>query len=78
MKSVDFLLVDKKDRAKYIVIELDGASHTAQDRMARDVFVNQALKSAGVPIYHQKKYKEYFYPEQIKKEILSTLQDVQL
>ena len=69
-KSVDFVLVDKSDRNNYLVIELDGTSHDLQERIDRDNFLDEVLRVSGIPVYHQKRYKEYFYPEQIKDAIL--------
>jgi len=52
MKHVDFLLCDPATLTPICVIELDDSSHSRQDREARDGFVNNALKAAGVPIAH--------------------------
>lgn len=52
MKHVDFLLCDIATLTPVCVIELDDSSHARQDREARDGFVNNALKAAGVPIAH--------------------------
>lgn len=52
MKHVDFLLCDPTTLAPVCVIELDDSSHARPDREARDGFVNNALKAAGVPIAH--------------------------
>lgn len=52
MKHVDFLLCDTTSLAPVCVIELDDSTHARQDREARDGFVNNALKAAGVPIAH--------------------------
>lgn len=52
MKHVDFLLCDPLTLAPACVIELDDSSHERSDRQARDNFVNEVLKSAGLPIAH--------------------------
>lgn len=52
MKHVDFLLCDTTTLTPVCVIELDDSSHTRYDREARDVFVNDALKAANIPIAH--------------------------
>ena len=52
MKHVDFLLCDPTTLSPVCAIELDDSSHTRPDREARDGFVNNALKAAGMPIVH--------------------------
>jgi hypothetical protein len=52
MKHVDFLLCDPLTLSPACVIELDDSSHERGDRQARDNFVNEVLKSAGIPIAH--------------------------
>jgi len=51
-KHVDFVICDKDKVAPLLIIELDDSSHYRSDRIRRDEFVNQAFKSAGVPIIH--------------------------
>lgn len=48
-RHVDFLLVDEGWRPR-LVVEVDGASHLREDRIARDRLVDGALASAGIPI----------------------------
>lgn len=49
-KHVDFLLCDPQDCAVKLVIELDDASHGSAKRKKRDVFLEGACKSAGLPL----------------------------
>lgn len=49
-KHVDFLLCDPHVVRPLLAIELDDASHEEEDRRERDEFVDQALKTAGLPI----------------------------
>jgi len=49
-KHVDFVVCTAKDLAVVGVVELDDQSHGREDRVGRDVFVNQALSGAGIPI----------------------------
>jgi hypothetical protein len=49
-KHIDFVLADADNTAIALVIELDDRTHTHDDRRARDVFVDRALFTAGVPI----------------------------
>lgn len=72
MKHVDFLLCDPTTLTPVCVIELDDSSHARQDREARDGFVNNALKAAGVPITHFPVRSTYL-PSDISQKISETL-----
>lgn len=50
-KHVDFVLLDEKLVARCIV-ELDDASHDADDRKARDAFVDEVVTSVGYQVIH--------------------------
>ena len=50
-KHVDFVLLDEKLVARCIV-ELDDNSHDAEDRKARDAFVDEIVTSVGYQIIH--------------------------
>ena len=56
-KHVDFVLCNEKLVAKWI-IELDDASHQQKDRINRDLFVDEVLKSAGYIILHMDDFNE--------------------
>ena len=58
-KHVDFLLVKESDLAPLAGIELDDSSHEADDRKQRDVFVDSAFASAGLPLLHVPVEKAY-------------------
>lgn len=47
-KHIDFLLCDKNSMSPILAIELDDNSHLRDDRINRDVFLDKALKSAGL------------------------------
>jgi len=49
-KSVDFVVADIASGEALLVVELDDSSHLRPDRQARDVFVNEVLRGAGIPI----------------------------
>jgi len=49
-KSVGFVVADIASDEALLVVELDDSSHLRPDRQARDVFVNEVLRSAGIPI----------------------------
>ncbi|MDP2629834.1 MAG: DUF2726 domain-containing protein [Candidatus Uhrbacteria bacterium] len=53
-KSVDFVFCDKVRVVPQLLIELDGYSHGRADRQERDVFVNELMKSCGLPILRLK------------------------
>ena len=53
-KSADFILVDKQTFETKLVIELDDSTHFRRDRQDRDGFIDQALKQAGITIFHAK------------------------
>lgn len=50
-KHLDFVACDPADLSIQFAIELDDSSHQRKDRSARDQFLNEAMKSAGVPLY---------------------------
>jgi len=52
-KSLDYVVVSTRDMVPLLVIELDDASHTQQMRIARDGFVDDVMRDAGLPIIHQ-------------------------
>ena len=49
-KHLDFVICRADDLALLAAVELDDSSHRRRDRMERDVFVDNALKSAGIPV----------------------------
>ena len=51
-KHVDFLICDKIDVSPLLAIELDGWSHQAPDRQARDREVDTIFISAKLPLVH--------------------------
>ena len=56
-KHVDFVLCDEKLVARYIV-ELDDNSHTAPDRVERDLFVDTVLQAVGYKVLRLKAFDE--------------------
>lgn len=49
-KHVDFVICNARSLAIEMVIELDDSTHEQGDRIARDEFLDAALKAANVPI----------------------------
>lgn len=50
-KSIDFVLYDKEYQA-HLAIELDDRSHLRWDRIKRDQFLDNVMKSVGLRIIH--------------------------
>lgn len=51
-KHVDFLICDKYSLYIYCAVELDDKSHEQEDRIARDQFVDEAIRTTGMAIIH--------------------------
>jgi hypothetical protein len=66
-KSIDFVLYDR-DYKPYLCIELDDSTHLRWDRIQRDVFVDDIMKSVELPIIHVKWAPSYDLDE-LRKEI---------
>lgn len=62
-KHLDFVVVRVGDGVILAGIELDDRSHDAPDRRARDVFVDQAMAQAGVPLVRFPARRRYLETE---------------
>ena len=49
-KHIDFVLCDPGNLQPILCIELDDPSHNRPDRIERDIFINKAFASAGLPL----------------------------
>ena len=58
-KSVDFVLCDKQYLSPVIAIELNDSSHLQERRKERDVFVQEAMESAGLKLVVVRAQWEY-------------------
>ena len=67
-KSIDFVLVDKKDCRIKLCIELDDTSHKKQNRIERDKFINELFKSLEINLLRYPSYNIY-YKDTLKKRI---------
>ena len=67
-KHVDFLLIQKSDGRPILGIELDDSSHEADERVARDSFVDAVFSSAGLPMLHVTARAAYD-PKEIHRQI---------
>ncbi len=65
-KIVDFVVFKKPYYEPVLVIEYDDETHTREDRKKRDIFLDNALKSANVPVIHVK-YGEKFSLRSLKE-----------
>lgn len=73
-KHVDFLLVRVSDFAPLAGIELDDSSHDADDRKARDAFVDEVFRSANLPLLHVPAQSAY-NPAELRKQIATLIGD---
>jgi hypothetical protein len=68
-KTIDFVLYDKEYKPQ-LCIELDDYSHKRWDRIKRDAFINDLMKSVGLRIIHI--HPAYLYDtEDLKEQIFS-------
>ncbi len=58
-KHVDFVLCRPHDLSVVCAVELDDKTHERKDRRARDVFLENALAAAEVPLVRVKTAKSY-------------------
>jgi len=63
-KHVDFVACHPETYDVVAVFELDDSTHNKQDRRERDLFVDQALASANIPIHHIKA-TDHYKPEEL-------------
>ena len=49
-KSVDFLVVEKQTQSPIFAIELDDSTHEREDRIERDIFVQEIFKRTNFPL----------------------------
>lgn len=71
-KSVDFVIADKESCNPLLVIELDDYSHNFSSRKERDVFINKAFKTAGIPLLRIPTSR-YYDMNSLSSEIFSTI-----
>jgi very-short-patch-repair endonuclease len=71
-KHVDFVLCHPQTVAPALVIELDDASHQLPERQERDIFLNEVLLVAGIPLLRVPVRKSFSAPA-LRGQILETL-----
>jgi len=67
-KHIDFVLCERHSLAPLLAVELDDSSHQARDRRQRDVFVNEVLQAAGLPLLRVPVQRSYV-PEEVAELI---------
>jgi Protein of unknown function (DUF2726) len=72
MKSIDFVLCDKNTSKILLTIELDDYTHNLTHRIRRDQFVDDALKTANVAIFHQK-VQSWYNVQELKENIARSI-----
>ncbi len=73
-KSIDFVLVDKKDCRIKLCIELDDSTHQKAKRIERDKFINKLFKDLEINLLRYPVYKVY-YKETLKKKVLENIKE---
>ena len=71
-KHVDFVLCHLQTVAPALVIELDDASHRLPERQERDIFLNEVLRVAGIPLLRVPVRKSFSAPV-LRGQILEAL-----
>lgn len=73
-KSIDFVLVDKKDCRIKLCIELDDPTHKKKSRIERDKFINELFKDLEINLIRYPSYSVY-YKDTLKKRIQENIKD---
>lgn len=71
-KHVDFVLCHPQTVAPALVIELDDTSHQLPERQERDLFLNEVLRVAAIPLLRVPVKKTFSAPA-LRGQILETL-----
>ena len=71
-KHADFVLCDTEQVRPVLVIELDDSSHSTDKRVARDNFLDEAFRVAGLPILRVRCQSGYNIAE-LREQIIATL-----
>lgn len=71
-KSIDFVLVNKKNCKIELCIELDDTTHNQKKRIERDKFINKLFSDLEIKILRYPTYNTY-YKETLKKRIIENI-----
>lgn len=70
-KHVDFVLFDPESMEAKLIVELDDTTHDRQDRVNRDVFIDNVLEGTGYKILH------VYSADNLEEVIMNKLNDVE-
>ena len=73
-KSIDFVLVDKKDCRIKLCIELDDNTHKQDKRIKRDKFINDLFADLKIDLLRYPVYKIY-YKDTLKRRIQESIKE---
>ena len=73
-KTIDFVLVDKKNCRIKLCIELDDSTHNQPKRIKRDIFINELFESLEINLLRYPVYNVY-YKEPLKKKIKENMKE---
>lgn len=73
-KTIDFVLVDKKDCRIKLCIELDDYTHNQRKRIERDIFINELFNELEINLLRYPTYNVY-YKETLKNRIQEKMKD---
>lgn len=73
-KSIDFVLVDKKNCRIKLCIELDDSTHKQEKRIQRDKFIDELFKSLEINLLRYPVYKVY-YKDTLKRKIQENIKE---
>ncbi len=78
MKHVDFVVCEAKTLRPWVAVELDDSSHERADRKARDVFVDNALRAAGLPLVRVRTRGSGYSVEELRRELRGAVERASL
>jgi hypothetical protein len=70
-KHFDFVICNSRDFSVVMAVELDDSSHKRAARQKRDIFLDNACRSAGLPLLRIKASWTYS-PDEIRERIFET------
>lgn len=73
-KSIDFVLVNKKDCRIKLCIELDDSTHKQASRIKRDKFINKLFQDLEINLLRYPVYNVY-YKETLKRKIQENIKE---
>lgn len=73
-KSIDFVLVNKKDCKIQLCIELDDSTHRQARRIKRDEFINKLFQDLEINLLRYPVYNVY-YKETLKRKIQENIKE---